>query len=277
VEGQDPFVKRRLWQVLACIAALSSAGAAGCGTSGPSREELAAERTRLTALVAPEIQKRERQAAVGAASRKEAECRSHLGRALSLLDERPELTIGRKAPSLYATFDTYRERVDEIDTELGRIPRGSLNQECLQVLRVLTEAGAYHKEAHQTWLRCVLYYSSCDVIVRFYEDYEEILRLTWQLANRKVKTAKTLIRAVGDHAAGPAAPSVFLPRTEQDVAASIFGLTAKHLCEDDVPEQAIQPCQTLRDVLTAGVGEDEEEDLNKALSDLLDAYGLNQT
>jgi hypothetical protein len=121
---------------------------------------------------------------------------------------------------------------------------------------------------------CLRNEGACDSLDDSRQLYASIMRIGWGLATAKVKTAKRLLTAIGEDVQAPPPPSLFLPRTEQEVGASIFGLTAKHLCAKDGPQQAIQPCQTLHDILTAGIGEDEEADLNEALSGIVAAYGL---
>jgi hypothetical protein len=47
------------------------------------------------------------------------------------------------------------------------------------------------------------------------------------------------------------------------------------MCGARAPSDAVEPCQALRDLLIQGVAVDEEADLNDAVSDILNAYGLN--
>ena len=60
--------------------------------------------------------------------RLEGACRSQVGKALGLLSEHPEL------PLIVADVTDYSRHLDEINTELQRVPRGSLNPKCLAVL-----------------------------------------------------------------------------------------------------------------------------------------------
>ena len=134
---------------LVCLLMLAVSVVAGCGGGGRSEEEVAAERTRLSALLSSEIATQQRMAAVKAARADEASCRAQIGRALSQLAAEPQWLS--KPDNLIIFFDTYRTTIDAIDTELGRIPRESLDKGCLRALGALTAVEETHKEVVQTW------------------------------------------------------------------------------------------------------------------------------
>jgi hypothetical protein len=55
----------------------------------------------------------------------------------------------------------------------------------------------------------------------------------------------------------------------------VYGEAVALTCDgENVPSDAVGPCQALRDVVIQGVAEDEEADLNDALSGIVDAYEL---
>jgi len=267
----------------------------GCGGGEPSKAEVAEERTRLTNVLSAEVMRREQ---VSARARESA-CRSQVGRALSLLDKQPHALSGPKEPLFLASLDTYSERVEEISTEMGRIPRGSLDQRCLQVHRMLGAAEAVHRAVIEEWSDCLNKYGSfCDTIISLcagdnppkdtceetnnlqdsFELSMDVMRLTaqimrddWQAANTRLRNAKDLLDAMGtvEHA------NQNVPRSERAVGGSVIGRAVALLCAgDSVPSDAVEPCQDLRDVLIQGVADDEDSDLNTALSGLVDAYQL---
>jgi hypothetical protein len=99
----------------------------------------------------------------------------------------------------------------------------------------------------------------------------QIARDDWQEASKKVRSARTLLDAVG--VATRANQEV--PRSQQAVGGSVIGRAVGVLCDgDSVPSDAVEPCQDLRDLLIQGVTDDEDSDLNAALSSLVDAYQL---
>jgi hypothetical protein len=82
-----------------------------------------------------------------------------------------------------------------------------------------------------------------------------------------------------DHLTAVGTPERFgpdLPRTDGAVAKSVYGRGDALLCTGErVPSDAVEACQSLRDLLIQGVSVDEEADLNDAVSNLLQAYGLD--
>lgn len=277
--------------LLAGLIATLSLTAAACGGSEPSAAEIEEERTSLTTVLSAEVAKREARAAQ---AREEA-CRAQLSRALALLKKHPE------RPLIVADVQDYSLHVDEIDTELGRLPRGSLAAECLEVVRLLSAAGASLREAVQSWAedeaefgvlfggtladcarpepleeKCA--YQNLDVD----DDFEflllgmrvgaAVIRNHWIAADKKVVAAEEVLAKVGT------APKTVhdLPRSEAEVSGSVYGRANDLMCVGDtVPADALEPCQAFRDVLLQGVATDEEGDLNEAMSDLVAAYQLN--
>ena len=231
-------------------------------------------------------------------------CRSQVGRALSLLAAKPHLYHGD--PASLASEDDYRTRVEDIDAEVGRVPRGVLSRRCLQALGLLSAAAAFHKEAVQEWLDCDLEYGSfctvnpCAGAKPSYvaaadfrglcgpQDYPntselfklnmDVIRLTaviirkdWVRAERKLNKAKAVLREM---AKVPRA-GTNLPRSESAVDRSTYGRVLILLCSgESVPSAASEGCQSLRGILALGVTTEEEPDVNQALGDILAAYGL---
>lgn len=286
--NQDPLMMRCLTAGLCTtVAALVPLALLGCGGGGPSKAEIAEERARLTSVLSAEVVRRQH----AEARMRESACRAHVGRALSLL---------AGALSGYVSLDTYSGRMDEIATELDRIPRGSLDERCLEVERGLVAAEAIHKKVVRDWSDCLVEYGSlCGSIISVctganppadtcretgnlddtFELELDIMRLTaqimrddWKRAAKKVENAREALRSIGT--AERTNPN--LPRSEQAVGGSVYGKTVALMCDaNGVPSDAVDPCQTLRDVLIQGVTEDEEADLNDALSGIVDAYELS--
>jgi hypothetical protein len=272
------------------IATLSLAAAA-CGGSEPSAAEIAEEWASLTTVLSAEVSKREARVAQAG----EKTCRAQLNRAFALLNKHPE------RPLIVADVQDYSLHVDEIDTELGRVPRGSLAPECLEALRQLSAAEASLQEAVQVWAQDeaefgVLFgmaladcarpkpleekcaYRNLDVDDGFEFTLMRmrlgaaVIRDHWIAADKKVVAAGDALARMGT--APKAARD--LPRSEAEVNGSVYGKARDLMCVGDtVPADALETCQAFRDVLLQGVATDEEVDLNEAISDLLLAYQLN--
>jgi hypothetical protein len=285
---------RHLLRLCALLGVFVAASLAGCGGSEPSTAEIAAERTRLTKVLAAEVLQREQTASRA----RESACRSQMQRALALLDAQPQ-QWSSKDPSL-VSVGTYRERVEAIATEMSRIPRGALDRRCLDVHRALGAAETYHNGVAQDWSECIVEYGVyCDLIidqcagnrrtenecssavVDYTDTFElrlsimrltaEIMRSDWSLANKRISRAKEVLDSMGTAPRANPKP----PRAQRAVAGSVYGRTVALMCAgDNVPSDAVEPCSALRDLLIQGVAEAEEADLNEALSDLVDAYEL---
>ena len=105
-----------------CVLVLAaSLSVVGCGGSDASPEEIAQERVALTNVLSAEVMASERERSRATQSA----CRSQVGKALALLSEHPEL------PLIVADVTRYSRHLAEINTELKRVPRGSLNSKCL--------------------------------------------------------------------------------------------------------------------------------------------------
>ena len=264
----------------------------GCGSSGPSKAEIAQQRVQLTKLLSTEVIKRNETKARAS----ESSCRAQVGRALSLLEHQPDT----KQEFLSVDIGEYRARVDDIETELDRIPRGSIGERCLKVVLALSKAGSVDKDAADQWSDCIVkdapdcetFITSCATDkpdrqfcpqgdVNLNDTYQlelSVIAITgslihndWKQAAKIVRKAKTLLAAIG----AVAPPSLKLPRTDETARRSLYGNVETSMCSGaSVPTAAAQPCQDLRDLLVQGIGSEEEADLNKALSGIADAYGL---
>jgi hypothetical protein len=97
------------------------------------------------------------------------------------------------------------------------------------------------------------------------------VRISWQLASAKIRTAERLLQHIGTADRTDA----LLPRSRQDTATSLYGRVLELMCSgQNLPTGAAEPCQQLRDLLLQGISVEEEQDLNEALSGLVDAYQL---
>jgi hypothetical protein len=146
---------------LAVVVAATLPALSACGNGGPSQREITQDRGRLGRILSAEVTRIEKTKA----HQRESACRSQVGRALALLDKQPQI-LG-KDPSILASLDTYSVRVAEIDTEIGRVPRGSLDSRCLLTLRALTAAAAIHKEVVREWSDCAAEHLFCESTISF--------------------------------------------------------------------------------------------------------------
>jgi hypothetical protein len=241
----------------------------GCGSSGPSKTEIAQERARVTGILSASVARRDRLAALQAARQREAKCRSQVGSALQILDSVNSSTSGG------ITLSYYGNRRDELETELDRIPRGSLDQQCLRVLKLVNQGASDHRGAYDSFYSCAVTYADvCDINTD--KTYLFLIHSYWQSASSDARHAEKQLQSIGAHPHPPTKASPFLPRTDGAVHASIYGRIADRLCSSNVLKAAVEPCQALQDVLAGGVGEDEEADLNEALSAIASAYGIGE-
>src|SRR5262249_52734644 len=144
-------------------------------------------------------------------------------------------------------LDDYIARTNGIDTELSRIPRGSISHDCLKVVIALSNAASLDKDASQQWADCVANDSFCHTTVLFcavdkpdagicppgqtnlddpfqlemsiIEDTGAIMRSDWKRARATVKRAKGLLGAINR----TSAPTSALPGSEGRVPSSVYG------------------------------------------------------
>ena len=114
---------------LGVVLLAASLASVGCGGTDPSPEEITQERVAFTKLLSAEVMKSERERT----RKTQSACRAQVGKALSLLSEHPEL------PLIVADVTRYSRHLDEVNTELGRVPRGSLDSKCLECFASLIQ------------------------------------------------------------------------------------------------------------------------------------------
>jgi hypothetical protein len=253
--------------IMATVALLAIASASGCGgKGGPTKAEIAQERTKLTKVLAAEVTRRERQQAVKSAETREMTCRLRIETPLDSVRALTEST------SIFITISSYNQRLAELDTELNRVPRGSLDSACLKVLKFVEDAADDHHKAYDAAFSCAVTYSNvCDIATD--KDYRLILNDYWGFAASDARRAEKALRAMAKDV-HPKRHSPFLPRTEASVRTSLVGGVADLLCATSTRPTAVEPCQSLRDVLAQGVTVEEEAELNDALAGIAHAYGL---
>src|SRR5262249_16855636 len=120
--------------------------AAGCGGSSPPSADIAKERGQLTRTLSPEGARRDGTAA----GSREGACRAQGGRALSLLHGQRQSA----AQPIILDAQSYASSIDEAKSELGDVPRGSLDAACLRVVHMLSAAESDYNDALNEWEDC---------------------------------------------------------------------------------------------------------------------------
>lgn len=250
----------------AITASIASFAVACGGSTGPSAEEVARQRSHLTKVISKEIIRREQLAGQRAAKRAEAACRLQVGNALDSLGSLKR-TMGS-----YLTVRSYGDAIDELNRALDRVPRGSLTSKCLMVVDKIENSVSDNEGTYRLFYNCaVLYTETCDVGD---SSHQSILKFSTGFTASSFRNASRALEAIGRARTKPVRPSVFLPRTDASVKETVYGIAVEYFCGTNVKDSATDPCQDLRDVLAGGVEAGEESDLNDALTGVLRAYGL---
>lgn len=245
--------------------------AAGCGSSGPSPEEVTEQRHLLSTALAEEIYKRDQIAAQKAAQERARRCRAAISSFLDAVQEvDSRLDVG-------LSYDEYSDAVGDASVERGRARDvGSFGRRCQRAFTAAEEAFHKYRSGASTWNDCI---SDVSVSIYFdtsctFDDIDPEMQEYWADAHSLIETAFQRLRSVAGNPSTPRRPSHLLPRSASEVEQTVYGVTARQLCSSSAPVVAEEPCDSLVGLLAGGVDEDEEVELNDVLLGITEAYGL---
>ena len=266
----------------------------GCGGSSPSKGEIAQERADLTRILSAEVMKSER----GRARATETACRSQVGRALTLLENQPQALTHPRSCSLPRLRTTARASTRSqrrwVGSPGGRsVGSASRSIACLEQQRLFTRVSSRTgRTASTSRARGAAASSFCapqTIRPRTYARRRITLRTRTSSPGTSCVSPRRSCAPIGTLRTRSSVPrrgswsrwvrqrgrARRSPRSEREVGSSVIGKAVRSLCAgDSVPSDAVRPCQDLRDLMIQGVAIDEDSDLNKALSGLVDAYQL---
>lgn len=234
-------------------------GAAGCGGTPPTPEELKQDRAMYLRELEPMVDAKRRAEERRRFQKEENRCRARvepLLRALRRMDSR--LSVG-------LTFDEYRTGVGDIEVAYGEFDPGRpVKGKCRDVATSAHYALLDYRDALDSWSFCVVELQYCEIN----DDNRRAFLLNyWESAPKYLDDGFRQMDAIGSQTVDLEPLSRTVPAS---ATGSVYSAINTYLCPRAKTDDERVACSDLAAVLQGGIQADEANDLNGALKELAD-------